>query len=627
MIGLAALAFASCAKHDFETMTQEQIVKAEYDAKFVAQFGQPASNHTWGFGSTTRAFTRAAEPRANEWAATYKVPEPLSEGQMNRVKKYFQYHHNPGGTTMNISNYFVQQVYKGGTDPLGDGSNGYSTEVYLAANQETYITGGSNMDKLTAGTQHEHVNNFNNGDCGINYNVLDNNQPINGGSTHEDKIMLMLNTPTTCMGYWNSNGSYGHDDRYRLVSAQTIDNWAKDNPDKLDAVDAAVVDDWNRDFVGFDFSQVPSDKILVKTNEQYEDGVLVDYDLVCATINDGPKGYDYIWDGTQTIKITDENRAQYLYITDNYGNQIPFLDNKRNEYCGYERKKDKGDFSEAAEYSASGDNNNSIELTNVPYTRTLENGNTQTENVTALNIKFIRKMVADGYYPIQENFRTWISPRDCADGYYTDWIVSLVAAQPKDTETEEFPAFEGRIMAEDLTVATNSDWDFNDVVFDWAIKDGKAYIELLAAGGTLPIRIGGFRSDNTSEPVGSIEIHSAQGLGGYMKNCGVGDEVPSKKLVLVAPEGYTYDTAKNILITVQKGGNWVEIEADQGEPAAKFNCKVGTKWCDEYVNITRVYDDFTTWVANPSVDWTNLVPEKARLVDGDLENNEEIVAE
>ena len=58
--------------------------------------------------------------------------------------------------------------------------------------------------------------------------------------------------------------------------------------------------------------------------------------------------------------------------------------------------------------------------------------------------------------------------------------------------------YEGRIMAEDLTVADNSDWDFNDVVFDWTIKDGKAYINLLAAGGTLPHRIGGYRNDDTS---------------------------------------------------------------------------------------------------------------------------------
>ena len=72
MIGFAALAFAGCANHDFEPMTQQEIVKAEYDAKFVADFGQPASNHTWGFGSTTRAFTRGVFANGNEWAANDK---------------------------------------------------------------------------------------------------------------------------------------------------------------------------------------------------------------------------------------------------------------------------------------------------------------------------------------------------------------------------------------------------------------------------------------------------------------------------------------------------------------------------------------------------------------------------
>jgi hypothetical protein len=184
------------------------------------------------------------------------------------------------------------------------------------------------------------------------------------------------------------------------------------------------------------------------------------------------------------------------------------------------------------------------------------------------------------------------------DDNYTDWIVRISPAKVKGFN------YTGRIMAEDLSAqydptGKTSDWDFNDVVFDWAIKDGKAYIKLLAAGGTLPIRIGGTRNDNSSEPAGSVEIHNSQnGLGGYMKNCGVGDEVPAKELVL---DDHEYTDAKNILITVYKGGSWVEIEANQGEPAAKFNCPVNTDWCDEYVNINRVYENFSAWVANPGV--------------------------
>ena len=84
MIGfVAAVAFTSCSKNDFETYSPEEIVKAEYDAKFLAEVGQPASNQTWGFGSGTRAFTRAegygVGPLANgnEWTSRGFLPPIL----------------------------------------------------------------------------------------------------------------------------------------------------------------------------------------------------------------------------------------------------------------------------------------------------------------------------------------------------------------------------------------------------------------------------------------------------------------------------------------------------------------------------------------------------------------------
>ena len=61
--------------------------------------------------------------------------------------------------------------------------------------------------------------------------------------------------------------------------------------------------------------------------------------------------------------------------------------------------------------------------------------------------------------------------------------------------------------------------------------------------------------------------------------------------------------ANGILVTVQKRGVWVEITAEQGKPAGKFNSPVGTKWCEEYANITKVYSGFAAWVANAAVTW------------------------
>lgn len=662
-IGLLALLTtayftSSCSRDEFSG-SMIDAKKEAFSSVFIDTYGEPDPQHTWGFGvdSYSRAFTRAAEPRANEWAATYKVPAPLTEGQKNRVMKYFQYNQYPGGTTMNYSNYFVQQVYKGGYKPLGNSSNNYSTETYLAANQTTYITGGNNMDKLTAGTQHEHVNNFNYGDCGWNNDVLDNDQPINNGTKHSDQIMLMLNTPTTCMGYWNSNATYGHDDRYRLVSAEEIDRWASQNADKLDDVDAAVNDDWHRDFVGFDFSQVPSDQILVKTNEQYDENwVLVDYDLVYATIDDGPKTYEYIWDGTQTIKITEENRAQYLYLKNAQSQRIPFLDNKRNMYCGYERKKDDVNssfyFTETAQYTAGAANNSSIELTNVPYTHAVDGGGTQTDNVTALNLKFINKMIGDGYYPIQENFRTWVAPRDCADGYYSDWIVSLVRAETKngggDDPSGNFDTFDvqeiidGRIFCEDLGSAEATDIDYNDVVFDAFTYVTKTYkvpytldsnnkkvydmtnissrlqsttynktdINLLAAGGTITIKVAG---QDVNQLLGIDKTIMANT---YVEGVSPNRSRYSNFSNGVSPVKFTVDNSSytdlsNIPVAVRYDNEVRELTAYIGDVPQKFSAPVGTPWPAERVEFNSGFEGFQTWVNNRyATPWYTYVPDK-----------------
>ena len=57
-------------------------------------------------------------------------------------------------------------------------------------------------------------------------------------------------------------------------------------------------------------------------------------------------------------------------------------------------------------------------------------------------------------------------------------------------------------MGEDLTINTNSDFDFNDVVFDvtWGKGNEEATIVLKAAGGQLPIYI--VRDDD------ELEIHA-----------------------------------------------------------------------------------------------------------------------
>ena len=621
MIGLAALAFASCAKHDFETMTQEQIVKAEYDAKFVAHFQQPASNHTWGFGSSTRAFTRGVFSNGNEWAANdrddckYRVPPRLSEEQEKVVIKYFQTVQNPPYQDPQWTDYFIQQVYKGGTSPR----EGYSPETYKAANGTTDIIGSNKMNYLAAidATQNpvfiDHNENFNNGDCGEKDNVLDfkgtlttieETYPVNDQThRHADKINLMKNSTTKSFGYSNSDASVRRTEYTGLVSYTKIIEVLGDEANCLN-------DGWNRSFMGFDYE-------MMIGPELYQDRYV--------KLSDMPgNAPQYIWDGEHVIKWWDPIYDGYNIVGYNFaegydefvkidGQKIQYLLNGKNNYAG-------------DPLSAS------TTLTNITQSnlKVYKDYSDDVKNVECVNLPLLRAAFEAGYLPTSDNATDWVKVGGTADGYYSDWIVTLTEAKKYDVdepdEPEEFPStFTGRIMAEDLTAGVDvtgrkSDWDFNDVVFDWAIsEDGKkAYVELLAAGGELQIKIGGKLVDG--EVVGGVEIHSAQGLGAYMCNTGL-KTVPTKKLILNAPDGETYTNGNDILLTVLKNGEWMTIPARRGEPTAKFNCLTTTKWCDEYVDIKKAYTQFNAWVGNENVNWQESQSVVGDLVDGKLENN------
>ena len=203
MKGFAAIVFcgaiASCS-HDIESGSDavQSKVQETYEKAFVTRFGTPASTQTWGFGTSAKANTRAANTEHNQWAAVdniYKllVPPALTPGQIQRVKVYFQYNRYLTYEDPHLTDFFVQQVYEGSTDP-----GALSTEVYTAGNG-TRVVAGDHMDKLTVGVAETHVNDFNSADCGES-TVLNNgtkqNDYVPDGTTHQDKITLMLGEST-----------------------------------------------------------------------------------------------------------------------------------------------------------------------------------------------------------------------------------------------------------------------------------------------------------------------------------------------------------------------------------------------------------------------------------------------
>ena len=246
--------FANCSNQEVIPMTQEELVKADYEAKFIQKFGKPSPDQTWGFGkSSTKSVasigTRWADPNANMWAETWTVIQPLTDAQKDKVRRYFQNNKTPKNTPVNYTNFWVQDVYKGGTNTEGS----MSTEKYTPAIGGEFI-GSDKMNKLTAGSNDDHINNYNGGQCSENTTIWDGSlrDPSNQNTKifHTDKLMLMINSKTDCFGFSNSLQSGNqYNKNYVIVPGDVIMQWES----ATTAANGENSDVSGMYFVGFDY--------------------------------------------------------------------------------------------------------------------------------------------------------------------------------------------------------------------------------------------------------------------------------------------------------------------------------------------------------------------------------------
>ena len=214
---------------------------------------------------------------------------------------------------------------------------------------------------------------------------------------------------------------------------------------------------------------------------------------------------------------------------------------------------------------------------------------------------FIDNLLAQGYLPVTGGAsKKWVKVGGCADGYFSDWIVTLTEAKGGTTPPPSDPNIVCRIIVEDLTVGESSDFDFNDVVFD-VRKDGILIIR--AIGGELPIYIG-------SE--GANEVHAACSvtlLDDYnkgqkshmvMRNTGWSSSGSGKTNVDI---DYNKDLghislnrtfsskeeAKEIEIWVHKNGTNIRLQAPVGKVASMICVGQDYKWCAERQDIDDKY--------------------------------------
>ena len=560
MTGMAALAicaaFTSCSKdtdvynqnvvqNNEEQKKQDALeknmekVNEQYAAAFVNAFGQVGSNVDWGFGSSIKANTRAANTEHNQWAAVdniYKllVPPALTPGQIQRVKAYFQNNRYLTYEDPHMTDFFVQQVYEGSTDP-----GALSSEVYTAGNGARVVA-GDHMDKLTVGVAETHVNDFNSADCGES-TVLNNgtkqNDYVPDGTTHQDKITLMLGESTEYVGFWCSEGSVQHNDCCALAGADVIDAWAASDEAKALGIDLgeAVVDGWDRSFVGLDYEQI-SPEDLFREKYVWPEGNRSEV-----------KVWDFCSDTNNTHKVmlngqlVDANTVPNDQLLFPNGEPVKWVDDNTNMYLGQNL----------------GTNQNTF--------------NKQENGVKYYDLDAVYACINQGAYPKVNNME-FIKGLGGRDYVFSDWIVTLTPA--KHFEIDDIPTPTYRVIAEDLNATEKSDFDFNDVVFDVEPNEegNAAKIVVRAAGGIYKLTVAGY------------EVHAA--FGENVKDDGLYPMIntkpwdPEVKATLI--ESYSGDfssdaairnTIKNIEIKVYKPGfeeNGIELYAQTGKPACKI---------------------------------------------------------
>ncbi len=190
------------------------------------------------------------------------------------------------------------------------------------------------------------------------------------------------------------------------------------------------------------------------------------------------------------------------------------------------------------------------------------------------------------------------------DDNYTDWIVRISPAEVISSD------WDIRIMAEDLNAEaitaaaaedglTDSDWDFNDVVFDVKFtSQTTANVKIVCAGGVLPLYVAGH------------EVHKALGQSqpgedGLYRIIGMSNAATPFEVTGINKD----NNGKDIEVTVERKLNSgavaiFTLEAQQGVPAAKIGVEPGFTPCSERQDIRTRYPLFSRWVTEgPNFSW------------------------
>ena len=186
----------------------------------------------------------------------------------------------------------------------------------------------------------------------------------------------------------------------------------------------------------------------------------------------------------------------------------------------------------------------------------------------------------------------------CVNGTKPDFSIAETECNPGLEGDNDEIKYAVRIICEDL--GASDDFDFNDVVFDALIKDGKTYIKVLAAGGTLPLTVAG------------KEVHEIFNVGTKtMVNTQKDQHYATKtdKQEFVIDQAYASYKDIPVKVGVDADANpmteegMIELKANRGAAPQKIAVGTNFEWCNERDQIEQTYDTFTEYVRNSATLW------------------------
>ena len=542
MLVLGGLA-SSCSHDEVDYSSIVDGKLKAYQEVFVDAFGKIDPNQNWGFKSVPATvtansngarMTRGHNANANLWATYgYDVPDPLTDAQKDKVRRWFQQHQNPEGVAVNYTTFFVQDVYKGGTNVDEESQ---TTEQYTAANGDVFY-GSDQMDWLTAGSDNDHINNYNNAQCSSNNNVWDGKSYVDGytptgnmevdvnyAKQHTDEIMLMVNSKTDCFGFANSRqGKLQYNDQYVIIPGDLIQRWDSSTEVNFETADVSGM--W---FVGFDYE---ADLDHGWTSIDNSNGYLVTeveegYEGAFQVPNEGPYKGKWVIDG-----------AADGYYSDWIVRITPGLL--------------KGEITIPIDQSEESEDRIKVETTVEQY-----------ESMELI-----------------EQGRVF-----CED-------LGQISTNDLDFNDVVFDAYVYKVTPSEVTIVKEDGEDVSRNTVE-GTPTYKTTIVLLAAGGTLQLSLAGVEVHNalgknyTNTIVNTI-VDDGSSYGNPW----------STYNPMVLGTDFSYESIVEIPIIVKYGnGEVLELTAEQGFAPHKILVPIGTKWVKERVDIATAYTDFHNYV-------------------------------